>query len=249
MEKKERKKWKPFAAASGILVVIVLVCAVYVLDYYHADTAALEAMQSDEKVVVEQVEDNLLVFMPKEPAAGLVFYPGGKVEYTAYAPLLHDLAEEGVLCVLCKMPCNLAVLDINAAEGIPERFPEVESWYIGGHSLGGSMAAAYVSGHGEDYRGLILLAAYSTEDISLSGLRVLSIYGSRDGVLDMGKYRENLDNLPPDTEEAVIKEGCHAQFGSYGAQKGDGTPGISAEEQWDATAGYILEMIEESSDV
>ena len=58
-----------------------------------------------------------------------------------YAPLLHDLAEDGILCVLVKMPCNLAVLDMNAADGIPECFPEVTDWYIGGHSLGGAMAA------------------------------------------------------------------------------------------------------------
>ena len=81
------------------------------------------------------------VFAPESPTAGLIFYPGGKVENTAYAPLLHDLAEGGILCVLVKMPCNLAVLGMNAADGIPECFPEVTDWYIGGHSLGGAMAA------------------------------------------------------------------------------------------------------------
>ena len=54
-------------------------------------------------------------------------------------------ADKGVLCVLIEMPFNLAVLDMNAAEGIRVKYPEIENWYIGGHSLGGSMAASYLS--------------------------------------------------------------------------------------------------------
>ena len=105
-----------------------------------ADPAAEDALVSDRFVSVTEQNGNR-VFAPESPTAGLIFYPGGKVENTAYAPLLHDLAEDGILCVLVKMPCNLAVLDRNAADGIPERFSEVTDWYIGGHSLGGAMAA------------------------------------------------------------------------------------------------------------
>lgn len=182
-------------------------------------------------------------FTPAKPVAGLIFYPGGKVEYTAYAPLLHSLAEQGVLCVLVRMPCNLAVLNIDAADGIQEEFPGIENWYIGGHSLGGSMAASYAAEHAEDYKGLILLAAYAAEDIGQSRLKVISVYGDKDGVLDMEKYTDNLKNLPEDMEEHIIEGGCHAQYGSYGTQKGDGIPQISGKEQMEITAGLIIEWI------
>lgn len=102
------------------------------------------------------------------------------------------------------MSWNLAVLDIDAAEGIQEMFPEIGNWYISGYSLGGSMAAGYVAGHAEEYAGLIFLAAYSTEDISQSGLDVLSVYGNRDGVLDMEKYTSSLINLPENMEELFL---------------------------------------------
>ena len=171
--------------------------------------------------------------------AGLIFYPGGKVENTAYAPLLHDLAEDGILCVLVKMPCNLAVLDMNAADSIPERFSEVTDWYIGGHSLGGAMAASYAAKHTDELDGLVLLAAYSTADLTDSGLRVYAAYGSEDGVLNREKYEADRINLPQDTTEMVIDGGCHAGFGSYGAQKGDGAPVISAEEQQQQTADAL----------
>lgn len=144
---------------------------------------------------------------------------------------------------MVKMPCNLAVLDINAADGIQEDFPEVTEWYIGGHSLGGSMAAVYVAKHTDDYKGLILFVAYGTEDLSQSGLKVISVYGSMDGVLNMGKYEENRENLPEDTLEYVIEGGNHAQFGSYGSQKGDWTSAVSAEEQREAAVRLITEAL------
>ena len=172
-----------------------------------------------------------------------IFYPGGKVEHTAYAPLLRACAERGMLCVLIRMPCNLAVFNINGANGIPEQFPGVEHWYLGGHSLGGAMAASYAADHADELDGLVLLAAYSTRDLTGSGLAVLSVYGSEDGVLDLAKYEQYRSNLPAGTSEVVIDGGCHAGFGRYGAQTGDGTPAISGDEQIDRTAEEITRII------
>lgn len=230
----------------AILLVVGAVFGVYVNDYYHADASAGAALQSDALVTVTE-QDGSWVFAPDEPSAGLIFYPGGKVENTAYAPLLYDLAADGVLCVLVEMPCNLAVLDRNAADGIAEKFPQIDSWYIGGHSLGGAMAASYVAKHSEELDGLVLLAAYSTADLTDSGLRVYTTYGSEDGVLNREKYGADCGNLPPNTVETVITGGCHAGFGSYGPQKGDGAPTISAEEQQQQTADAVAAWIQQKS--
>ena len=239
---RELNKQYPFrwlvAKWGAILLAVCIAFDIYVSDYYHTDPAAEDAMVSDDVVSVTEQNGNW-VFAPESPTAGLIFYPGGKVENTAYAPLLHDLAEDGILCVLVKMPCNLAVLDRNAADSIPERFSEVTDWYIGGHSLGGAMAASYAAKHTDELDGLVLLAAYSTADLTDSGLRAYSTYGSEDGVLNHEKYEADRTNLPQDTTETVIDGGCHAGFGSYGAQKGDGTPTISAEEQQRQTADAL----------
>ena len=152
-------------------------------------------------------------------------------------------AEQGILCILVKMPFNLAVLDVNAADSLREQYPEIERWYIGGHSLGGSMAASYLEKHTEDYEGLILLGSYSTADLSGSGLEVLSIYGSEDKVMNREKYGKNKSNLPDDFTEIIIDGGCHAYFGMYGAQEGDGTPTITNEEQIRLAAGHIAGLM------
>ena len=134
---------------------------------------------------------------------------------------------------------NLAVLDMNAANGIPEQYPQVDRWYIGGHSLGGSMAASHAAKNADRYEGLVLLASYSTADLAASDLDVISLYGSEDGVLNIDKYAEYKANLPASFEEHVIEGGCHAVFGSYVAQEGDGVPSISGEEQLQLTAQLL----------
>lgn len=226
----------------AVLLALMIGWGVYVGDYYSADETAVAAMAGSETVSVQKM-DKMTVFSPENPTAGFLFYPGGKVEAAAYAPLMLALAERDVLCVLIPMPCNLAVLNPNAAEGIQEQFPEIENWYIGGHSLGGSMAASYAAKHGEELGGLVLLAAYATADLTDSALDVLSLYGSEDGVLNMEKQENYRKNLPETTVEIVIPGGNHAGFGSYGAQDGDGEASISAAQQIQYTAEAMAEFV------
>ena len=240
------KRQKTAIRIAAVILTLVLLSALgvrlYAADYYHADETAAAALVSNGAVTVELLE-GVAIFRPEAPAAGFIFYPGGKVEFTAYAPLLSALAESGILCVLPEMPLNLAVLNVNAADGVQAQFPEIKNWYIGGHSLGGSMAASYAAQNAESFSGLILLASYSTSDLTESGLKVLSVYGSEDGVLSMEKYRENYAMLPTSARELVISGGNHAFFGSYGVQKGDGDAAISAQEQLRLTAEAVTEFI------
>ena len=227
----------------GVVAVLLLcgLCRAYAADFYHADDTVVVAMNSDADVTVEQ-KGNTLAFIPENAETGLIFYPGGKVEYTAYAPLMRALADNGVLGVLVRMPLNLAVLNMNAANSIPEQYPQIKHWYIGGHSLGGSMAASHAAKNTSAYEGLVLLASYSTADLSTSGLPVISIYGSEDGVLNMEKYQESI-GLAVNCSEYVLEGGNHAGFGNYGPQKGDGETGITDREQWQETIDYIMDMI------
>lgn len=226
-----------------ILVLAVVGIGFYANDYYRATNEALAAFAEGEGLT-----KSVTVFRQAEPVAGedragLIFYPGGKVAVEAYAPLMKSLAEEGITCVLMEMPLNLAVLDSKAAEGIAELVPEVDRWYIGGHSLGGAMAASYAADHGEELEGLVLLASYSTEDLINSGLDVVSIYGSEDQVLNRKSYEDNRRNLPEDTVEVIIEGGNHGQFGDYGIQEGDGVAAISPEDQLEQTVRAIVDIV------
>ena len=232
-------------AVAAVLVAIVAAFLVYTSDYYHADARAWAAMESDgpSEVDVRSLDGGYIAFVPQDPVAGLVFYPGGKVEPESYAPQLKECAEHGVLCVLVKPPFNLAILDSNAADGALAQFPEVDSWYLAGHSLGGVVASSYVDGHAQDVDGLLLLAAYSSADISDFSGPVISLVGSNDQVLNREKYEEAQDMLPPSAEERVIEGGNHAGYGDYGAQQGDGTASITPQEQQEAVVDAVDDLL------
>lgn len=229
------------AAILAILVIGIAAFAFYVNDYYHADDRATNALQSTANVKVHTLDNGDIAFEPADPQAGIVFYPGGKVQAEAYAPLMQDLAERGFLSIIVPMPLNLAVFNTNGANGIQEQFPTVHKWILMGHSLGGSMAASYVDGHSDSWDGLILLASYSTADLTDNNIDVLCIRGSNDSVLNKQTYTDNRSNLADDTQEFIIPGGNHAQFGDYGNQSGDGAPEISAQEQQVLTADVIAQ--------
>ena len=242
----DKHKRKIFIITTSVLLALAIIigaCSIYLGNYYSADNEAIGAFLPQGTAWTED-PDGRIVFEPKGATKGFIFYPGGKVEYTAYIPLMKACAEEGILCVLVEMPFNLAVLDINAADGIQKEYPEIEEWYIGGHSLGGSMAASYLANHIEDYEGLILLGSYSTADISDTDINVLSVFGSEDKVMNREKYEDNKSNLPSDFTEFVIDGGCHAYFGMYGPQDGDGTATITNEEQISLTVKSIVKVME-----
>lgn len=241
-----RRRWR------RILLVIGLACVVIVggfVIWAANPTGALlptaqAALQDDAQVSVQN--ERWLVFRPNDtvPTTGLIFYPGGRVQAAAYAPSGRQLAEAGFLVVIVPMPLNLAIFDINAADRVIATYPEIEYWAIGGHSLGGAMAASYVKSHPDAVDGLVLWAAYPQASDSLADrteLPVTSIYGTRDGLATVEKIDTAIPYLPDSTNYVAIEGGNHANFGWYGDQPGD----LPAEITREAQQAILLEATHE----
>ena len=239
-------KKKCFLFLSIVLLAMAIICGVYLTTGgYQSNVKTASALLSTADYSVQQSADGSMAFVPSNPKAGLIFYPGGKIDSQAYAPLMRAFAGEDILCVLLTMPFDLAIFDVNAADGIQDRYPEIEQWYLAGHSLGGAMAANYAANHADEYEGLFLLASYSVEDLTSTDLHVVSLYGSEDRVLNMEQYQKYHSNLPGDAVEVVIPGGCHAYFGNYGSQDGDGVPTITNEDQIQITVAQCMSIIEQ----
>lgn len=196
---------------------------------------ALGALESDAAVGVSK-SDAGWVFAPTsgEATSGFVFYPGGHVDARSYAPYAHDVAAQGYLVVVPVMPLSLAVLSPNAASKAIEAYPAVRLWLLGGHSLGGVMAARYADKNSATVNGLVLLASYpaGSADISDSEIDVASLVGSQDTVVDMATWEKARSQLPPSAQVKTLEGGNHAQFGDYGLQPGDTPrPDMGAQEQ------------------
>ncbi len=243
MSKKKKALIISLISVGMLILLLLLGTLIYLLSgTYEADNEAILAFGTD--MSITEIEgDGYIAFMPKSTRAGFVFYPGGKVDEEAYIPLMRTLASNGILSVLVPMPFDLAVFGVNGADGIREAFPEVQDWYIGGHSLGGAMACSYISDKTDDFKGVVLLGAYSTVDFSDTSLDILCIYGSEDRVLNYEKYEECISNLPADYDKLIIDGGNHAYFGMYGEQDGDGEAKITNEEQIHITADKIVKHI------
>lgn len=237
--RKINKKKLIIGLVTVVVISLVTGMAVYLNTYYHSENVA-SALTSTEDVDVSEIEEGYF-FDGSGTEKALVFYPGGKVEACAYAPMMQQIAAEGIDCFLVEMPANLAVFGVNKAEKISEKYA-YDTWYMAGHSLGGAMAAKYTKSHPKDVSGLVLLGAYSTEDISKSGIPVLVMYGENDQVMNRENYEKYKENLPPDATIIEIPGGNHGQFGNYGEQKGDGEATISAAEQQAAVAEQIFIM-------
>lgn len=213
----------------------------YVENYYRVDLAAMDAFNS---IDVETRElDGMSIYGDTDSKFGIIFYPGAKVEYKAYEPLMKKLASKGFFCVAIEMPYNLPFFGIDAADGIQNKYPLVDKWYMMGHSLGGVMAGTYLVEHYKSYEGLILLASYVTDSLVHTDLDVISVYGTEDKILNMHSYEKNKINYPEDFIEMKIHGGNHAYFGVYGFQKGDGQATITNEQQMQQTVDVLKVLI------
>lgn len=243
MENEVRKKRKQGRKHWKWLIPVILVLAlmvgflIYAGIYYHADGTALAALESDGVVEVTRTDFGWRFDGPSETEA-LIFYPGAKVEAAAYAPLLRQLAGAGMDVLLVEMPLRFAFFGMDKAAPLLEQYDYV-NWYIGGHSLGGAVAANYACACPERLSGVILLAAYPTKPMDES-LVLISIYGSEDGLLNPDRVAAGRDYAPKTYAEIVLEGGNHAQFGSYGVQTGDGEAVLSPEEQRRQTVEAIL---------
>lgn len=227
----------------SLILVLFSAFYIYTLNYYHALPIAMEAL-SDESIDYS-LEKNMIVFTPttNKNNKGLIFYPGGKVEYLSYIPLMQRVAREGYTCFLMKMPFNLAVFDQNAANRPIDEYKDINSWYLSGHSLGGAMASKYTSKNIDKLDGLILLGSYPAANLSKYNIPMISIYGSEDKILSKDSFEKNKAYGSQNTKYVEIKGGNHAYYGNYGEQKNDGIASITTEKQQALTADRILEFM------
>ena len=226
----------------GLVVLLALSFTLYTCNYSHENDVARAALVSTEHVSVDN-QSGWIAFGDPSAEKGFVLYPGGKVAPEAYAPLMHELADRGVFCVIAKMPFNLAFFGTDVADGVLAAYPQVKTWYVGGHSLGGPVACRWVVKNPDRAEGVVLLATYTTVDLTDMGVRVLEVYGSNDTAMNRDNYEEAQPLLPADATEVVIQGGNHAQFGEYGEQNGDSAAAISAEEQRKQAADAIVDWM------
>jgi hypothetical protein len=241
------KKIIKFTLIGFITIIIIGVLGMLVWSKtgtYPARMVALSALDSTDRVTITQ--DKWIVFEPEdETDTGLIFYPGGLVEPTAYAPILHQIAEEGVLVIITPMPLNLAILNTGAANAVIDAYPNISTWILAGHSLGGASAAIFAENNPERINAIALWDSYPPDsaDLSDNTISVVSIFGTTNDFPNTENFDDKKHLLPADTIFIGIEGANHAQFGDYGPQKGDVVASMSLAEQHELVTEIMLDFI------
>jgi hypothetical protein len=211
---------------------------------YPARGVALSALESTNRVTVTQ--DKWITFTPVDKVeTGLIFYPGGLVEPTAYAPILRRIAEENVLVIIVPMPLNLAIFNPGAANSVIDNYPYISKWILAGHSLGGATAAIFAENNPTKIDGIAFWDSYppNSADLSDDAILAISIFGTTNNFPNTENFNEKKHLLPEDAIFIAIEGANHAQFGDYGPQKGDVLASISLAEQHDQVTKIMLNFI------
>lgn len=227
-------RWQLLRGLAGRMFALGLVAGLAWLNpfTYQPGVTAGQALGSPGTTITSTTEDASTITLAPQGAAsaGLVFYPGARVDARAYQDILRPLANAGHLVVILKVPLGISLLHPGQARGAMDRHPEITYWAVGGHSLGGVSASAFAKAD-PGVSGLLLFASYPADSMAESGdLAVLSISGSNDGLTTPDKIAASKPLLPPTAVYATVEGGVHAFFGNYGEQPGDGEPGISREQ-------------------
>jgi Alpha/beta hydrolase family len=243
-----RRIWiNRFGVACALVGTVVVIGLVVYLRPLSAQHISIDAMTDGNGVDVTESRSTIrLDPLDSDAATGLVFYPGAKVDPRAYVRILRPLAEAGYPVVITKPPYNLAILGSNAASDfIGDPDDDIDSWVVGGHSLGGAMAARYAETDHDELAGLLLYAAYPVVDMSeRNSLQVTSVFGSNDTVASVADIDASRAELPPNARFVAIEGGIHAFFGDYGSQGGDGDPTIDRAEAQRLAAHASLALLD-----
>lgn len=232
-----------------VLAAVILLSAVTVGMCLFNERPAVQAASvyrnAYSDTAIKIADDGGVVILPQNTEAdiGIIFYVGAQIKPDAYIPLLARLAGQGYACFIPNLSFNMAALEPAAADDIIAAHPEIGSWILAGHSMGGLTASGYADDHRDTVKGLILVAAYSNRDISDAKLPVLAVFGDADGVMNKDLYTKRLEWNPGDFEEHIIPGANHAQYGDYGEQPRDNEASITAEEQQKQTADIMLDWL------
>ncbi|WP_062465512.1 alpha/beta hydrolase [Demequina maris] len=224
----------------GIFAALAWVGMIAWLKPFVATEPALSAMASDDAVTVTESATRIVMEPAEATGAGLVFYPGARVDPRAYAAHLRALAEDGHPVVIVKEPLGIAFLSVGALAPVIDG--RGGAWAVGGHSLGGTVAALEADREGP--AGLLLWASYPAGDMASYGGAVASVSGSLDGLATPADIDASRADLPDAAVFTEIEGAVHAQFGSYGAQPGDGEPTIPDDEARAAIVAASLALLD-----
>ncbi|MER3389042.1 MAG: alpha/beta hydrolase [Microcella sp.] len=233
--------------ALGALIVVIFGFTLWANSPYRADRTATLEVFGNPAISVSTVDEGVLLEPVGDAAAtgeqvGLVVVPGARVDAWAYLYQMSGIVEQsGVTVLITRPPLNLAFFDLRGLDELTTAAPGVERWFLAGHSLGGVRAC--LMAQDAEVEGVVLLGSYCANDLSDTGLAVLSVAAENDGLTELETISDTADLLPGDARFEVIEGANHAAFGDYGPQSGDGERTITSAQMREQLTALLAELV------
>jgi pimeloyl-ACP methyl ester carboxylesterase len=247
----------------ALLLAVILGFLVYASVPMTAEASPLDAVRANPAISTVETADSIVLSPSPEndtstntgtstspgtdTSTGLVFIAGARVDPAAYAAKLSGLAEAGVTVAIVRPVLGFAILEWRDIRTFTSLAPGVDTWFVGGHSLGGVRACQYIADQVDaaPLAGLVLFGSYCAADVSTGSVPALSIAGSEDGLSTPDKIADAAALLPTSTDFVEIAGANHASFGDYGVQPGDGTATADDADVTDAITEAVLAFMTE----
>jgi len=219
-------------------IIILIILLLSGINNYSGTKESTKYLKSTDNIKVSKIKQGYY-FNREGNNKAIIFYPGARVQYTAYSKLMYKLASNGYDCFLLSVPLNLAFFASNKPDNIINKY-NYKNWYISGHSLGGVVAINYAIENNKKINGIISLGSYPNKKIP-NNIKYISFYGTKDNILNKNNLEKSNKYLPNNNKIEIINGGNHSGFANYGHQSGDGNRIISSDKQQD----YVINILKE----
>ncbi len=248
---KKRKKHSLKVVLSIILMILLGVWfMIEIVDSEATTIAKVENVEVDQIIKAEGadldiIEDDGFIVKPnfREPTKGIIIYANGGVSPKSYIPLSIILAKKGYMVVIPEFLFNSPNIGSNTMNAIIKKYESIQLWTVVGHGSGGEAMSVNLKAD-EKIKGAVFLASYPSEeaDLSNSGLKIVSIKGTLDKILNLEVYEERKKKLPENTMFVQIENGNFSYFANYEI---DNNAEISKLEQQIQTSVQILNLMDQ----
>lgn len=222
----------------GILGVLAIAILIFLFYYNKANQEALDIVSKMDKVGNDY-------YFRGDSGVGFIIFTGAKMDEKSYAYIAELLHKEGHTVVLPKFMFHMSSTGTNRGIEIMESNPEIEKWFLIGHSIGGMPISRIAVQKPANLQGLAFLASYVSTDLSELDVSAIHIMASNDNFYsEKQRAEERLDYLPKNSTVITIEGASHQGFGAYDSWGDRGGATLPWKEQQKQAVRMMLDFFD-----
>ena len=237
-----KRKRPRLALYTMLIVALIFATTIYLGRAYKPDAEAKAVFGATDIRLTQTSREIRVASLSAGDSLGFLIYPGAQIQPAAYLPLARETALRfNCVVVIVKFPLNFAFLDWKVGARVMHD-ENISRWILMGHSLGGAFGSKLAVSDSR-IAGMMMLAAYPTDNLAKKNLPTLSLNGQLDAVMSEADFAKQKPKFPQGSEFYVIGGANHSQFGSYGLMSNDSVASITPQKQRQIILDFVADWL------